>query len=208
MITRRCHRGVIWHDRLYHVARNNIAVRWRGDFALPLRIDVPGELLFFGEIVIGVSLLAQMFQSRALHTLKAGMVSALIRYGALLTGTISAFFLLGENACSTELAGGLLLAISVGLTLVPDGRLSWAQSKLQPQLHPDSPATLNISRNRLEGKMNWHLLSLHGRDRSRMTGHRAYRCLQAKSRREQSSIILGHCFCAQQKNIAALMVLR
>jgi drug/metabolite transporter (DMT)-like permease len=104
---------------------------------LPLRIDVPGELLFFGEIVIGVSLLAQMFQSRALHTLKAGMVSALVRYGALLTGTISAFFLLGENASSTELVGGLLLAISVGLTLVPDGRLSWAQSKLQPHLHPD-----------------------------------------------------------------------
>ena len=105
--------------------------------ALPLRLEVPGELLFFGEIVVGVSLLAQMFQSRALHTLKAGMVSALVRYGALLTGTISAFFLLGENASPTELVGGLLLAISVGLTLVPDGRLSWAQSKLQPPLHPD-----------------------------------------------------------------------
>jgi drug/metabolite transporter (DMT)-like permease len=105
--------------------------------ALPLRLGVVGELLFFGEIVIAVSLLAQMFQTLALHTLKAGMVSALVRYGALLTGTISAFFLLGENASSTEILGGLLLAISVGLTLIPDGRLSRTQSNVQPHLHPD-----------------------------------------------------------------------
>jgi drug/metabolite transporter (DMT)-like permease len=105
--------------------------------ALPLRIGVTGELLFFGEIVIGVSLLAQMFQSLALHTLKAGMVSALVRYGALLTGTISASFLLGENASAAELVGGLLLASSVGLSLVPNSRISWAESKLQPYMHPD-----------------------------------------------------------------------
>ena len=106
-------------------------------FVLPLRMDAVGKLLFFAEIVIGVSLLAQMFQSLALHTLKAGVVSALVRYGALLTGTISAFLLLGENASSSEFIGGLLLAISVALTLVPDGSLRLAQTNVQPHLHPD-----------------------------------------------------------------------
>lgn len=105
--------------------------------SLPLRTGVTGKLLFFGEIVIAVSLLAQMFQSLALRTLKAGIVSALVRYGALLTGTITAFFLLGESTSSTELIGGLLLAISVGLTLLPDSRLSWGQSCGRSFVHPD-----------------------------------------------------------------------
>jgi drug/metabolite transporter (DMT)-like permease len=104
---------------------------------LPLQMGAVGQLLFFGEIVVGVSLLAQIFQSLALHTLKASFVSAIVRYGALLTGSVTAVVVLGEATSLTEWAGGLLLASSVALTLVPAGRLTVPHRYRHPHLNPD-----------------------------------------------------------------------
>jgi drug/metabolite transporter (DMT)-like permease len=104
---------------------------------LPLQLGAVGQLLFFGEIVVGVSLLAQMLQSLGLHTLNAAVVSAIVRYGALLTGSITAIVLLGEMTSLTEWLGGVLLASSVALTLVPVDRLRLPQRYAHPHLHPD-----------------------------------------------------------------------
>jgi drug/metabolite transporter (DMT)-like permease len=87
---------------------------------LPLHIGSVGAWLYFGEIVFAVSVLAQTFQTIALHSLKAALVSALLRYGALLTGTIAAFFILSERLVLSEIVGGVLLAASVAFTLLPD----------------------------------------------------------------------------------------
>jgi drug/metabolite transporter (DMT)-like permease len=102
---------------------------------LPLHVGGVGAWLFFGEIVIGVSILAQALQSLALHTLKAALVSALLRYGALLVGTAAAFFMLRERLTIAEIAGGVLLAASVAFTLLPDGRPKVRH--LMPQHDPD-----------------------------------------------------------------------
>lgn len=103
--------------------------------AAPLHLGTSGALLFFGEIVVGVSLLAQAFQTLALRSLTAGLVSALLRYGSLLVGVVLAIVALRERVMWNELAGGVLLAISVALTLLPEHRKS-AKPTL-PHAHPD-----------------------------------------------------------------------
>lgn len=108
--------------------------------AAPLHLGTLGTVVFFGEIVIGVSLLSQMFQSFALHALKAALVSALVRYGALLAGTVTAYYLLAERTSVAEIGGGALLALSVALCLIPDGRVHLRRWRLHrhPDYHPVS----------------------------------------------------------------------
>ena len=109
-------------------------------FGAPLQMGPAGSLLFFGEIIIGVSLLSQMFQSFALHSLKAGLVSALVRYGALLAGAVTAYFLLSERLSLEEFCGGALLALSLAFCLLPDGRVHVPHLVLHrhPDFHPVS----------------------------------------------------------------------
>ena len=106
--------------------------------AVPLQIGTLGALLFFGEIVVGVSLLAQALQSFALHALKAGLVSAILRYAALAVGVALAVLLLREKVTLSEIAGGILLAVSVALTLIPDERSTahTGRAHTHPDFHP------------------------------------------------------------------------
>ena len=81
--------------------------------------DPPTALMFFGEIVIGLSVYSQVAQSYALRALAAGTTSVLGSYGTLVVGLVGAVALLHERIAPTESSPALMLAVALALALVP-----------------------------------------------------------------------------------------
>jgi drug/metabolite transporter (DMT)-like permease len=84
---------------------------------------------FFGEIVIGLTIYAQVAQSYALRTIGAGTVSLLSSYGSLAIGIVGSLVILGERIAPSGIVAGALIAVALGLALVPARR---------PPAHPNS----------------------------------------------------------------------
>ena len=74
---------------------------------------------FFGEIVIGLSLFGQFAQAFALRYLSAGTTSIVASYGTLVVGLGGAIWLLGEEISPSGYIAGAMLAVALGLALVP-----------------------------------------------------------------------------------------
>jgi len=75
--------------------------------------------LFFGEIVIGLSIYGQIAQAFALRHLDAGTTSVISSYGTLAVGVAGAILLLHESIAPTGFVAGVMLALALALALVP-----------------------------------------------------------------------------------------
>lgn len=86
---------------------------------LQVASDPASAAWFFGEIVIGLSVYSQLAQTWALRSLTAVTTSVLASYGALIVGTVGALTILGERISVTGIVAGGLIALALGLALVP-----------------------------------------------------------------------------------------
>ncbi len=93
--------------------------RLGGAIALTLVPDATTLWLFFGEIVIGLSIYAQTAQTFALRYLGAGTSSIIGSYGTLVVGVIGAIALLHERIAPSGYVAGVMLAVALALVLVP-----------------------------------------------------------------------------------------
>jgi drug/metabolite transporter (DMT)-like permease len=81
--------------------------------------DPPTALMFFGEIVFGLSVYSQVAQSYALRALAAGTTSVLASYGSLVVGVVSSLILLHERVTLPGIVAGAMIALALALALVP-----------------------------------------------------------------------------------------
>jgi len=81
--------------------------------------DPATALWFFGEIVLGLSIYGQVAQSFALRRLGAGTTVILAGYGSLVVGLCGALTILHERIAPAGLVATALIAVSLGLALVP-----------------------------------------------------------------------------------------
>ncbi|GAC1405123.1 MAG: hypothetical protein NVSMB64_09440 [Candidatus Velthaea sp.] len=77
---------------------------------------------FFGVIILGLTILTQILQTYALQTLGAGTFSVIASYGSLIFGMAGAYIVLGERLTATGVLAGTLLAIALGLAVMPAKR--------------------------------------------------------------------------------------
>jgi drug/metabolite transporter (DMT)-like permease len=81
--------------------------------------DPATALWFFGEIVLGLSIYSQVAQAYALRALGAGTTAVLASYGSLIVGLVAAIVILHERLAPAGIVAGMLMAVSLGLALVP-----------------------------------------------------------------------------------------
>ena len=74
---------------------------------------------FFGVMIVGLTILTQILQTFALRALGAGTFSVIASYGSLIYGMLGAYFILGERLTPIGLIAGALLALALGLAVVP-----------------------------------------------------------------------------------------
>jgi O-acetylserine/cysteine efflux transporter len=90
--------------------------------------------LFFGEIVIGLTIYAQTAQTFALRYLGAGTTSIIGSYGTLIVGVIGAITLLHEAIAPSGYIAGTMLAVALALALIPvRGKPASAARPCKPQ---------------------------------------------------------------------------
>ncbi|GAC1584166.1 MAG: hypothetical protein NVS3B28_04920 [Candidatus Velthaea sp.] len=77
---------------------------------------------FFGVIIIGLTILTQILQTYALRTIPAGTFSVIASYGSLIFGLGGAYIVLGERLTPTGVLAGALLAVALGLAVMPAKR--------------------------------------------------------------------------------------
>jgi len=93
--------------------------RLSGAIALTLVPNPTTQWWFFGQIVVALSLYGQTAQAFALRYLPAGTTSLISSYGTLIVGVIGAILLLGETISPSGYVAGVMLAVALGLSLVP-----------------------------------------------------------------------------------------
>ena len=81
--------------------------------------DPVTALMFFGEIVIGLSVYSQVAQSYALRALAAATASVVASYGSLVVGVVGALVFLHERISLPGIVAGAMIAIALALALVP-----------------------------------------------------------------------------------------
>ncbi len=81
---------------------------------------------FFGEIIFGLTIYGQIAPTYALRTLGAGITGLLSSYGTLIVGVIGSVLLLGERLSPPGYVAAGLLALALGVSLVPARRTARA----------------------------------------------------------------------------------
>jgi drug/metabolite transporter (DMT)-like permease len=82
---------------------------------------------FFGEIIIGLTIYGQTAQTYALRTLGAGITGLLSSYGTLFFGLVGSVLLLGERLAPAGYIAAAMLAVALGISLIPQRRAAYAQ---------------------------------------------------------------------------------
>ena len=90
------------------------------DVRLPLQYHDIRTLVWFDlELVVFLSIVAQIFQSISLRILGITPVAAITAYGSIFVGLLAAFLILGEHMSTWGILAGSLLLVSLALALVP-----------------------------------------------------------------------------------------
>jgi len=92
-----------------------------GAIIQPLSTDPLTLFWFFGIIVLGLSLVAQIAQTFALRVVSATTFSVVTSYASLLVGVASSIVIVHEQIGPTGVVAGALLACALGLALVAKG---------------------------------------------------------------------------------------
>jgi drug/metabolite transporter (DMT)-like permease len=79
----------------------------------------PTALWFFGVLVLGMSTCVPIAQTYAMRTIGAGTASMLSSYGALIVGLVASVVILHERIEPAGMLAATLIALSIGLALVP-----------------------------------------------------------------------------------------
>ncbi len=98
-----------------------------GAIAQPLVADPPTIFWFFGIMVVGLSLVAQIAQTFALRIVSASTFSIASSYGSLLVGVASSLTILHERIGPTGIVAGALLACALGLAVFAPSARSQAR---------------------------------------------------------------------------------
>jgi drug/metabolite transporter (DMT)-like permease len=108
-----------------------------GAVLVPLQhFDTRTVLCFDVEIILLLSLVAQLLQGLALRTLNVALVAALTSYGSIFAGLAASFLVLGERLTTGDVVASAFLVTAVALSLLPES-LFRRRALAQPSVPPD-----------------------------------------------------------------------